>query len=41
MGPRLEITGRIVMGFPGSALAHLPLIDKALPAALHALRHLL
>jgi hypothetical protein len=32
MGPQLEIAGRIVMGFPGSALAHLPLIDKALPA---------
>jgi len=32
MGPRLEIAGRIVIGLPGSALAHLPLLDKALPA---------
>jgi hypothetical protein len=32
MGPRLEVAGRIVMGLPGSALAHLPLLDKALPA---------
>ncbi len=32
MGPRLEIAGRIVIGLPGSALARLPLLDKALPA---------
>jgi hypothetical protein len=32
MGPRLEIAGRIVMGLPGSALARLPLLNKALPA---------
>jgi len=32
MGPRLEIAGRIVSGLPGSALARLPLLDKALPA---------
>jgi hypothetical protein len=32
MGPRLEIGGRIVMGLPGSALARLSLLDKALPA---------
>ena len=32
MGPRLEVGGRIVMGLPGSALARLPLLDKALPA---------
>jgi hypothetical protein len=32
MGPRLEFAGRIVMGLPGSALAHLPLLNKALPA---------
>ena len=32
MGPRLEFAGRIVIGLPGSALARLPLLDKALPA---------
>jgi predicted GIY-YIG superfamily endonuclease len=32
MGPRLEFGGRFVIGLPGSALARLPLLDKALPA---------
>ena len=32
MGPRLELDGRTVVGLPGSALAHLPLLNKALPA---------
>jgi hypothetical protein len=32
MGPRLEFAGRFVIGLPGSALARLPLLDKALPA---------
>jgi hypothetical protein len=32
MGPRLELAGRIVVGLPGSALARLPLLNKALPA---------
>ncbi len=32
MGPRLEIAGRIVMGLPGSAVARMPLLSKALPA---------
>jgi hypothetical protein len=32
MGPWLEFAGRFVIGFPGSALARLPLLDKALPA---------
>ncbi|MGH7915310.1 MAG: hypothetical protein ACREPW_11795, partial [Candidatus Binataceae bacterium] len=32
MGPRLEFAGRIVMGLPGSVLARIPLLDKALPA---------
>jgi hypothetical protein len=32
MGPRLEIAGRVVIGLPGSAIARLPLLDKALPA---------
>ncbi|HVA40667.1 MAG TPA: hypothetical protein VNF49_08380, partial [Candidatus Binataceae bacterium] len=32
MGPRLEFAGRITIGLPGSALGHLPLLNKALPA---------
>ena len=32
MGPRLELVGRIAIGLPSSALGHLPLLNKALPA---------
>ncbi len=32
MGPRLELAGHIGMALPGSAVARIPLLDKALPA---------
>jgi len=32
MGPRLELAGHIGIALPGSAIARIPLLDKALPA---------